>query len=165
MSGQREPSARTEPVGKLSNRIEAFDAQEAFKLRECIKVLSTRRTGRERAASRQPVDSKASLELIEEEADLRLCPYANDPDPELSATTRDPRFQELIKIRVRKVVEGEGVNDVLVRALRCHLVQIQDQICPPGAPHTVLPEGTQMIALGRIVCVMPITDMNDLDFL
>src|SRR3974390_1544977 len=96
-SGKREPSARAEPVGKLSNRVEAFDTQESFELRESIEVLRARRASRQRGASRQPVNSKTSLELVEEEADLRFRPYADHSDPEFPAAARDPGFQELGK--------------------------------------------------------------------
>ena len=139
--GELKACSGAEPVGKLGDRLEAFDAQEAFELRERIEVLSARRAGRERAAGRQPVDSKACLELIEQEADLRLRPHADHPDPELSATARDPGCQEPLEIGALEVVEGQGVDHVLVRAVGCDFVHIQDQVSAPCALQAVLPEG------------------------
>jgi hypothetical protein len=163
MCRERKLRSGAEPVGKFSYRIEAFDPQEALELRKRIEVLRTRRTGGERAACRKAVDSKAGLELIEQEADLCLRPDADHSDPELCTSMLDPRCQQSLEFGALKVIERQRVDNVLVRAIGCEVIHVQDQASTLGVPKAVFPEGVEVVALGGIVRIVPIADVHDLD--
>ncbi len=126
-------------------------------------MLRTRRARGQRAARRKVVDAETRLQVIEEKAHFGLGPDPHHPYSQPPVTTAPADLVELgRKVGALEVVEVEGVDDALVRG--GVLVHAEDQPRPARSSDAVRTELGQVIALGRIVGVVPVPDVDEIDF-
>ena len=159
----RSSSLPGEPVHEVREGVEAADAEDLLELRERVEVLRTRRAGGERGARRKVVDAETRLQVVEEKAHLGLGPDPHDPYSQPPVATAPADLVELgRKVGALEVVEVEGVDDALVRG--GVLVHAEDQPRPARSSNAVRAELGQVIALGRVVGVVPVPDVDEVDF-
>ena len=154
----------TQPVGELSRGVEAAHAEDLLELRQGVEVLGARGACGQGAAGRQLIDAEPGLQVVEQEAHLGLCPHPDDAHAQrlIAVGVTDPH--ELPgQIRSLQVVQRKRIDDPLVSGRHGPLIHAQDESRPAGAFDAMGAESLQVLALGGIVSIVPVADVDEVD--
>ena len=139
---------------------EHLDPQEALQLIERGEVLPARRAGGQRRADGDAGVGMPGPQLVGQERHLRLGPDSDDAEPHgrIDAPAADHARELRLEIRVQKVVQRVAVDGdhLLVRGRR----RREGEGGAVGATQAVGPEVGQVLALGGIVGIVPVTDVH-----